>query len=170
MKNKERIRYTCRGYKYAPESFIAYRVLIDQSGGSNHAYEMLPFSPEENREIGYMRITEGRERAEALIKHKVRKQEKQPRKYIAYGFRDKDASASYYYCEQLRVLPSADVKNRLTAYKKFKSYLLAQDCKISYCTEAKLDGQFRPQEVREIFSTVDITKPLVINLIIKDAA
>ena len=49
---KNRIRYTCQGYRHAPESFHAYRVLVDQSGRGNHSYEKLDLTLAENTKIG----------------------------------------------------------------------------------------------------------------------
>ena len=163
---KNRIRYTCQGYRYAPESFKAYRVLVDQSGRGNHFYEKLDFTHEENTEIGYAYVTKGNDAAEAIIKRLVRKQERKPKEYMTYGFRDVENPKTCHFTQQILVRPTASITDKHRAFREFKDYLLSNGCKIKRYTSCKLDGRYQVESKEDVYDEVDITKPVRVRILV----
>ena len=118
MKNK--IRYTCSGYKYAPESFKCYMVVLNPDG-INHSYYFIDkFSQEENTTIGNIYISKGKLAAEAEIKRLLRKMPSKE-KYITYGYKILNEN-KYAYIEHLYISDIANINKKLSHYKTIKKY------------------------------------------------
>ena len=162
----EAIKYTCSGYRYAPESFNAYKVILDTSGCGNHQYIRLPLTREQNHAIGMACVCKGKDAAAALAKRYDREIMRKPRLFIAYGFLDKNDPTRYHYTQQLRCLPDAPLQSRFQIYQEFKAFVLEGS---SYtCTEITLDENFRPnnktKEEKRYQVIADITKPVLVYL------
>ncbi len=160
-----RIAYSCSGYMYAPESFRSYKVIIDPSGHGNHGYIPLGFSWEQEKDIGYACITEGKKAAADLAKRYDRQRASKAKSYITYGFRCVGRKKEFVYVRQLYCSATAPLAERLRIFKQLKHHLLSIGCKIESHTEAKLDGYGRPEEIKKVFAIADINKPLLIRLV-----
>lgn len=123
MNNK--IRYTCACYKFAPESFKCYMVVLDLKGYNHSYFELKNFSKEENEKVGMTCITKGKQEAEAEIKRIIRKKNID-RKYITYGYKVLNQNI-IAYLQYDRIDNNANILEKLKLYKKVKSYFKSQN-------------------------------------------
>jgi|GEM_PF-544478 len=144
-KVNDHINYTCSGYRYAHESFKAYKVFIRSNG--QHEYTPLPVNQEQLVEIGNTYICKGKESAVALMKQLDRAYQKKPRLFVTYGFKDARDSSQYHYTSQLCCKPDAPLIERARLYNEFKD-CLARGNAVTV-TECSLDGHYRPIKKRE---------------------
>ena len=77
---KKGFEYEIRGYRYAPESFRAFKGLPGQK------MEQIPLSDEQRRKMGYLCMTKGGKAGVAYVKHIERERERKCRLYMTYGF------------------------------------------------------------------------------------
>ena len=159
-----RIKYTCSGYKYAPESFVSFKCIIDRSGRGNHRYERLNLPREQEHEIGYAYITQGRKAAADLAKRYDRARSKTTKFFVTYGFFSAGSDRTYHFTRDLYCLPDAPIAKRFDIYKRFKEQLLAVGCKVEQSTQCELDGDYQPVNVMINYETVDITRPIIVRL------
>lgn len=117
MKNK--IRYTCSGYKYAPESFKCYMVVINPDGINHSYYFINEFTEEENTAIGTIRISKGKLAAEAEIKRLLRRKQEY-HNYITYGYRVLNDNSISYIIRQ-KINDDANILQKLALYKSIKA-------------------------------------------------
>ena len=118
MNNK--IRYSCLGYKYAPESFKCYMVVIDANHNNYNYYELHNFTIEENMKIAMIYISSGIEKAEVEIKRIIRKKKKSCNN-ITYGYKffneNKIAYLKYHEIDN-----NSNIQKKLRLYKEVKEY------------------------------------------------
>jgi len=121
MLKVKNIEFSCQGYKYAPESFKSYKVIIDKTGKGNHKYELLNFTADENKRIGDIYITKGKNEAVNEIKRLYRKMRREfnSKKYCCFGFFKEGSKTEFIYIRQLRALNS-NLKDKLYYYKEMK--------------------------------------------------
>ena len=93
---KKGFEYEIRGYRYAPESFHAFKGLPGQK------MEQIPLSDEQRRKMGYLCMTKGGKAGVAYVKHIERERERKCRLYMTYGFLVKENPHRYVYCAELR--------------------------------------------------------------------
>ena len=93
---KKGFEYEIRGYRYAPESFRAFKGLPGQK------MEQIPLSDEQRRKMGYLCMTQGGKAGVAYVKHIERERERKCRLYMTYGFLIKENPHRYVYCAELR--------------------------------------------------------------------
>lgn len=120
-----RIRYTCAGYKSAPESFKCYLVILASQGYNHSYYELKYFSKEDNCRVGMVCIEKGKREAEAEIKRIVRNR-KEDCTYITYGYKIIGRNLISYignYC----ISNDADIHEKLKMYKTVKEIFKEQN-------------------------------------------
>lgn len=162
----KRVRYTCSGYKYAPESFEAFRVYVLSN---NPSYEKIPLSQEQTHKIGMLCIQCGKSEVEKELKRIVRTVNKRQRQKITYGFKLLGDERRFIYDGYNSTWADAGIKARLQVYKQIKHYLLERECKVTYGQSARLDGHYKPQEVEDMCYEANINKPVIVTLIPKAA-
>lgn len=123
MNNK--IRYTCVGYKFAPESFKCYMVVLDLKGYNHSYFELKDFSKEENEKVGMTCISEGKQEAEAEIKRIIRKKNISYN-YITYGYMVANEN-TVAYLQYGRIDNNANILEKLKLYKEVKEYFKSQN-------------------------------------------
>lgn len=104
---KKGFEYEIRGYRYAPESFRAFKGLPGQK------MEQIPLSGEQRRKMGYLCMTQGGKAGVAYVKHIERERERKCRLYMTYGFLIKGNPHRYVYCAELRCRESDPLAVRL---------------------------------------------------------
>lgn len=88
---RKRFEYEIRGYRYAPESFRAFKGLPGQK------MEQISLSGEQRRKMGYLCMTQGGSAGVAYVKHIEREREHKCRRYMTYGFLLKDEPHRYWF-------------------------------------------------------------------------
>ena len=148
MKNK--IRYTCTGYKYAPESFKCYMVIINPDGYNHSYYEVKEFTNEENNKVGLTYLSGGKEKAEAKIKHIIRGK-KENNNTITYGYRVLNENGLICYLEYNRTEDDSDIQQKLKVYKNIKEHCQKENYIVSYytVTSSELGGNYQSRNQQE---------------------
>ena len=131
---KKGFEYEIRGYRYAPESFRAFKGLPGQK------MEQIPLSDEQRRKMGYLCMTQGGKAGVAYVKHIERERERKCRLYMTYGFL---------------------LKERLDTLRAFREHLAQYGGRIEQSVECELDGNYRPVKVRKNYETADLSRPVV---------
>ena len=114
---KKGFEYEIRGYRYAPESFHAFKGLPGQK------MEQIPLSDEQRRKMGYLCMTQGGKAGVAYVKHIERERERKCRLYMTYGFLIKENPHRYVYCAELRCRESDPLAVRLDTLRAFREHL-----------------------------------------------
>lgn len=114
---KKGFEYEIRGYRYAPESFRAFKGLPGQK------MEQIPLSDEQRRKMGYLCMTKGGKAGVAYVKHIEREQERKCHLYMTYGFLIKENPHRYVYCAELRCRESDPLAVRLDTLRAFREHL-----------------------------------------------
>ena len=153
---KKGFEYEIRGYRYAPESFRAFKGLPGQK------MEQIPLSGEQRRKMGYLCITQGGKAGVAYVKHIERKRERKCRLYMTYGFLIKENPHRYVYCAELRCRESDPLAVRLDTLRAFREHLAQYGGRIEQSVECELDGNYRPVKVRKNYETADLNWPVVV--------
>jgi len=155
------IAITC--YRYAPESFRAYAVLSFSNGNKNiPEYTQIKLDNEETSRCGNAFCCGGRKQAITELKKIIRQKIKQQKQLATIGFFDAEYPKQYYFTQQLRANKN-NINDMLWAYKRFKNYVLENNCKFKAYTMAKLDGHYRPEETKIKYNYIDINRPLIVN-------
>ena len=92
---KKGFEYEIRGYRYAPESFRAFKGLPGQK------MEQIPLSDEQRQKMGYLCLTQGGKAGMAYVKRIERERARKCHYYKTYGFFLKDEPHRYVYCPSL---------------------------------------------------------------------
>ena len=153
---RKRFEYEIRGYRYAPESFRAFKGLPGQK------MEQIPLSDEQRRKMGYLCMTQGGRAGVAYVKHIEREREHKCRRYMTYGFLLKDEPHRYVYCSNLRCRESDTPKERLRILRLYREHLAQTGGRIEQSTECEFDGNFRPVHVRKNYVVADLSRPVVV--------
>ena len=152
---KKRVKYEIRGYKYAPESFRAFKGLPGQK------MEQISLSGEQRRKMGYLCMTQGGKAGVAYVKHIERERERKCRLYMTYGFMLKENPRSYVYCADLRCRENDPPAVRLQTLRAFREHLAQSEGRIEQSVECELDGRYRPIHMRKNYVTADFDRPIV---------
>jgi hypothetical protein len=164
MKNKvKRIEYTCSGYKYSPESFKCYRVIINQKGVGNHSYELLNFTNEENRKVANICLTEDKEKARAEIKRIVRQKRNKPQ-HITFAFRHFENNNEYSFIRELYA-NNNNLKDKLATYKEIKQVFEDKNWQsIKYTTGEMVakNGELKMTQGIDVVANINRNKPIKI--------
>lgn len=155
--------FAIEGYKYAPESFKAYLVVLDKSGKHEVQRHCLPFTDDQNWDIGYTAICQGRAKAVDKAKRFYRERKTAARRH-AYGFGDREDSALFHYIPVLAVSLDAPLDVRLNALKRTRQHLESIGCQIEYGGKAELDGAYRIVKSEKLIYHVDMSRAAVVRL------
>ena len=153
---KKGFEYEIRGYRYAPESFRAFKGLPGQK------MEQIPLSGEQRRKMGYLCMTQGGKAGVAYVKHIERERERKCRLYMTYGFLIKENPHRYVYCAELRCRESDPLAVRQDTLRAFREHLAQYGGRIEQSVECELDGNYRPVKVRKNYETSDLSRPVVV--------
>jgi hypothetical protein len=155
---EERIGMTC--YKYAPESFKAYKIIGFSNGNKNiPEYEQIALSQEEISICGNAYACKGRSAALAELKRILRLRQKNSKQYITIGFFVEGSEKTYYYIKSL--FANADsIQDKLYVYKKIKNIILAKHCLIETLTSVQLDGNYKPENIETHYDKIDLKRPV----------
>ena len=77
---KSRFQYHIQGYRYAPESFHAFK------GLSGHRPIEIPLSDSQRQQMDYLCVTQGGEAAIDYVKRIERARARKPKSFVTYGF------------------------------------------------------------------------------------
>jgi hypothetical protein len=156
--SQRKLIYSIRGYRYAPESFRAYKG--DQKGEQRE----IMLSENQRSTLGYLYLTRGAESAIAFIKRVERERERKTRLYMTYGFLTLEDPGTYLFCKDIRCRTDAPLYWRMATLREFKEYLDSIGGRVEQSAECLLDGQYRPIAVRKKYLTADYSRPVVIYL------
>ena len=147
---RKRFEYEIRGYRYAPESFRAFKGLPGQK------MEQISLSGE------HLCMTQGGKAGVAYVKHIERERAQKCHYYKTYGFFLKDEPHRYVYCPSLWCRESDTLKERLCILRLFREYLARTGGRIEQSTQCEFDENFRPVHVRKNYVVADLNRPLVV--------
>lgn len=151
-----KITYNVSGYRYAPESFHAYK------GLAGHPRQELPLTHEQRQNAGCLCITKGSKEALDYVKRIDRQLQRKSRCYMTYGFMLQDGQRRFAYCPGLFCRPDAPLLERLSVLRMVREQFEMRNGQIEESAECELDGQYRPTNIRKNYSTVDLSRPVVV--------
>lgn len=155
--SKKKIHYAISGYRWAPESFHAYK------GFTRDSMEEVSLSDEERKEVGMLFLTKGPDVAEGYVRHLERTRERNRRSIMTYGFYTKEPG-QFVYSSQLYFCSDASIDERLCIFKIIRKSLAKTDGRIVTFTACEFDGNYKPVNVRENAVTADFSRPLCVPL------
>lgn len=71
---------------------------------------------------------------------------------------------AYVYAPSLRCRPDAPLTERLGILRELRAQFALDGGRVEQLTECKLDGRFRPANVRRRYVTADLNRPVVVHL------
>ena len=96
---KNRFQYYIKGYRYAPESFHAFK------GLSGHRPVEIPLSDSQRQQMGYLCVTQSGKAAIDYVKRIERARARKPKSFVTYGFQVREDPRRYVYAPSLRCRP-----------------------------------------------------------------
>lgn len=96
---KNRFQYYIKGYRYAPESFHAFK------GLSGHRPVEIPLSDSQRQQMGYLCVTQSGKAAIDYVKRIERARARKPKSFVTYGFQvreDPRREATPLFCSSER--------------------------------------------------------------------
>ena len=160
------IKYSVSGYQYSPESFRAYRVLVDKSGAGENEYVELDLSADQCQAIGYTYLCKGPRAAFALAKKYDRAMDRKPRLSLTYGFLDASNPSRYYFTRQLYCRLDAPLAERLSIFKRVRGCF--KEGAEYETTTYQLDSAFKPVDAKKdkscYYHNADLSKPVLVYL------
>lgn len=140
------------GWRTAPEQWTFY-----------HNGKKIELDHDIRNSLACLCISGKATEAEDELKRIIRKRQKQNSKYATIGFYGIEHKQEYYFTKQL-IAKKDNLHDMLRVYKEWKEYILNMNCQLPFCTTGKLDGNFNTIEKKTEYNTVDINRPLIINL------
>ena len=156
MSRRETVYSVC-GYRYAPESFHAYK----EFPGQKQTEVALSF--DQRQHMGYLYLTEGGRAAIDYVKRIERMREQKSQLYRTYGFILKDNPRAYVYNPHLYFAENATLAERLCILRQIRGYLV-QEGHVIQCAECDLDENYRPVNIRNHYVVADLSRPIVVRL------
>lgn len=151
-----RFEYQIRGYRYAPESFRAFKGLPGQEK------KEVPLSAEHRQKMGYLCLTQGVKAGVDYVKRIERERERKCRRYMTYGFPVKEEPRRYVYSPGLLCKERDTLEERLCILRLFREQLARSQGRIEQSASCELDGHFRPVNVQRNYVTADLGRPVVV--------
>lgn len=155
---KNRFQYYIKGYRYAPESFHAFK------GLSGHRPVEIPLSDSQRQQMGYLCVTQSGKAAIDYVKRIERARARKPKSFVTYGFQVREDPRRYVYAPSLRCRSDAPLTERLGILRELRAQFALDGGRVEQLTECKLDGRFRPANVRRRYVTADLNRPVVVHL------
>lgn len=156
---QKKFSYVVSGYRYAPESFRAFKKVIHGKA------EEFPLSDEQRSEVGTLYLTQSLKAAVDYVKRIERDRERKCRLYTSYGFFSQEEPHSYMFCGRIRCREDAPVEEKLNVLREFREVLKRTDGRVEQSTECELDGHYRPVNVKRNYLTADFGRPVKIRLV-----
>ena len=112
---KNRFQYYIKGYRYAPESFHAFK------GLSGHRPVEIPLSDSQRQQMGYLCVTQSGKAAIDYVKRIERARARKPKSFVTYGFQVREDPRRYVYAPSLRCRPDAPLTERLGILRELRA-------------------------------------------------
>ena len=106
--------------------------------------------------MGYLCVTQSGKAAIDYVKRIERARARKPKSFVTYGFQ--------VYAPSLRCRPDAPLTERLGILRELRAQFALDGGRVEQLTECKLDGRFRPANVRRRYVTADLNRPVVVHL------
>lgn len=155
MSGKNKDRYGFRVYRYAPESFVAWRRTRD---GSNEIIK----EAYHDSTLGYIFITKGSKAVVDELKRRDRRAVKRGTG-ITYGFYYEGSSREYAFFRELYTF-DLRLESRLCLYKEIKRQMAEIGLKHAISTTAELGGNFQITSTTTNTRNIDPTRPCLIRV------
>lgn len=155
---RQHITYSISGYRYAPESFQAFKRIC---GG---ARVQIPLSSDQRSAVGYLYLTKGQKAAVDYVKRSERQREHRHQSYVTYGFLTQEDPNSYLYAPQLYCRVDAPPAEKVEVLRTLRQTLLKTGGRLETSTKCELDGLYRPINVVKNYVTADYSGPVSIHL------
>lgn len=155
---KQHITYSISGYRYAPESFQAFKRIC---GGES---VQIPLSSDQRSAVGYLYLTKGLKAAVDYVKRAERQREHRHQAYVTYGFLTQEDPNYYLYAPQLFCRGDAPPAEKVEVLRTLRQTLLKTGGRVETSTSCALDGHYRPINVVKNFATADFSRPVSIRL------
>lgn len=98
------------------------------------------------------------------VKRIERARARKPKSFVTYGFQVREDPRRYVYAPSLRCRPDAPLTERLGILRELRAQFALDGGRVEQLTECKLDGRFRPANVRRRYVTADLNRPVVVHL------
>lgn len=154
----KRAFYRISGYRYAPESFRAwkiYNVCPDKEISLN-------LTPDQSRELGNICICKGVKAGVDYLKRIDRQNCKRVRLHITYGYRIIGNPRTYLYIRELFIRADASIDKRLYAFCRLKQQLMETNGQIEGFSSCTLNGEYQPENVKQKYLSADFRRPILI--------
>ena len=154
-------------YRYAPESFQAFRVTGFKNGNRNiPIYDEIKLSFDERQELGNLRIGKGKDEALARLKHILRERVGKTEQRYKMGFFIRFSNREFVHLHGGLTFKQYDLAGMYKSYLELK-HAMDKDCwKIQTSKSVKLDGYYRPirETETEGFTFVDPERPVKLKI------
>ena len=155
MSDKSKDRYGFRVYRYAPESFVAWRRTKDGSSEIiKEAYH--------NSDLGYILITKGAKAVVDELKRRDRKAAKQ-RDGLTYGFYYEGSRREYAFIRGLYTF-DLSLESRLRLYKEIKQQMAEIGWQYEIGATAELGENYKIVAATTNMRTIDPACPCTIRV------
>lgn len=158
--SQKKFSYAVSGYRYAPESFRAFKKSIH--GDTKE----IPLSAEQRSEVGTLYLTQGLKAAVDYVKRIERERERKCRLYTTYGFFSKEEPHTYLFCKEIRCRDDAPLDKKLRIFRASKD-ILSSASSVRQWTECELDAHYHPVNIQShnVTLTVDFNRPVKVFII-----
>ena len=156
--SQKNVFYSFSGYRYAPESFRAYKRFC---GGD---WVQIPLSHDQRSSVGYLYLTKGMKAAVDFVKRHERELAQKYRTYVSYGFRTLEDPRCYLYVPQLYCRADAALSEKAEILRELRQVLLEMGGRLEISSKCELDGLYRPINVVKNYSTADFSRPVLVHL------
>lgn len=112
----------------------------------------------------YLCVTQSGKAAIDYVKRIERARARKPKSFVTYGFQVREDPRRYVYAPSLRCRPDAPLTERLGILRELRAQFALDGGRVEQLTECKLDGRFRPANVRRRYVTADLNRPVVVHL------
>lgn len=102
--------------------------------------------------------------SDLYVKRIERARARKPKSFVTYGFQVREDPRRYVYAPSLRCRPDAPLTERLGILRELRAQFALDGGRVEQLTECKLDGRFRPANVRRRYVTADLNRPVVVHL------
>ena len=104
--------------------------------------------------MGYLCVTQSGKAAIDYVKRIERARARKPKSFVTYGFQVREDPRRYVYAPT----------ERLGILRELRAQFALDGGRVEQLTECKLDGRFRPANVRRRYVTADLNRPVVVHL------
>ena len=131
---KNRFQYYIKGYRYAPESFHAFK------GLSGHRPVEIPLSDSQRQQMGYLCVTQSGKAAIDYVKRIERARARKPKSFVTYGFQVREDPRRYVYAPSLRCRPDAPLTERRGHVRELRAQFARDGGRVEQLSEQTCCG------------------------------